>query len=156
MKKKKIYWPFGNNQFDAWEVESVAGQLVVRRNHALVKAGSRRCQGWDLWLDGEFLGAVGSRLFAELGDLTRRELKTIVVPACCGRYETLVPGQPLKPPPGWGGRRYRAGRPTLGVARRVRLSTTLEQRTIELIDEARGNASRGVYLDELIQGQRKG
>ena len=70
MKKRRVYWPHGNPQFDAWQFESPAGILVVRRNHPLAtKDGS--CHGWDIWLGEAPLGAVGSRSLTELASLFR-------------------------------------------------------------------------------------
>jgi hypothetical protein len=66
MKKRRVKWPFGNPDFTAFEVESAAGVLVARRNHALVRTGERLCQGWDLWLDGKFAGALNSRTLSDL------------------------------------------------------------------------------------------
>ncbi len=153
MTKRRIYWPYGNPHYDAWEITSPAGQLVVRRNHALVKSGSRQCQGWDLWLNGKHLGAVGSRPFSDLGSLSRRSLKSLVRSACCGRYEEFIPGTPLKSRPGWGGPRPNAGRPPKGETKRVKFSTTIDRRTSEFIDQQRGDSSRGEYLDRLVQGR---
>jgi hypothetical protein len=153
VKKRRIYWPSGNPRFDAWEVESPAGQLVARRNHPLVSSGPRQCQGWDLWLDGKHLGAVASRAIAELAGLSRRELKSLSRPACCGRHAEFTPEAAHAARSGWGGRRPNAGRPPKGEARRVRLSTTIARRTVELLDRRRGEQSRGEYLDDLIQGR---
>jgi hypothetical protein len=41
MKKRRVNWPYGNPDFTAFEVESAAGVLVARRNHALVRTGER-------------------------------------------------------------------------------------------------------------------
>lgn len=153
MAKRRIYWPFGNPRFDAWELDSPAGQLVARRNHPLVNRGTRHCQGWDVWLDGKHLGAVASRAVHELAQLSRRDLKALARPACCSRYEEFVPGTPLSSRPNWGGRRPNAGRPPKGDQKRLKLSTTIARRTIELIDRRRGEDSRGEYLDRLVQGR---
>ena len=153
MKKRRIYWPYGNPRFDAWEIASPAGRLVARRNHPLVRHGSRYCQGWDLWLNGKHLGAVASPAVGELAQLSRRELKALARPACCGRYEEFNSGTPLKSRPGWGGQRPNAARPPKGEAKCVRLSTTQDRRTVELIDRRRGAASRGAYLDRLVRGR---
>jgi len=40
MKKRRVNWDFGNPACTAWEVETAAGLLVVRRNHALVRTGA--------------------------------------------------------------------------------------------------------------------
>jgi hypothetical protein len=61
MKKHRVNWAFGNPTCAAWEVETAAGLLVVRRNHALVRAGARWRQGRDFWLGGKFAGALSSR-----------------------------------------------------------------------------------------------
>lgn len=153
MAKRRLYWPFGNPRFDAWELDSPAGRLVARRNHPLIKSGARHCQGWDVWLEGKHLGAVASRAISELAELSRRDLKALSRPACCSRYEEIVAGKPAGSRPNWGGRRAGAGRPPKGEQKRLKLSTTIEQRTIELIDRRRGADSRGEYLDQLVQGR---
>jgi len=96
----------------------------VRRNHPLVRRGERLCQGWDIWLDGEFAGTLGSRSFAELTAFSQAELLRAVRPACCGRHRSFLPpeGGGLS---GKGGLRPNAGRKPLGVARRVGLNTTV-------------------------------
>jgi hypothetical protein len=151
MPKRRIYWPYGNPKFDAWEMESAAGRLVLRRNHELRRHKGGRCQGWDVWLNGRYLGAVGSRGLAELVALSRRNLKALVRPACCGRHAEFAVGRVLQSRPGWGGRRANAGRPRKASGRRVDLATTVDPRTLELIDQQRGPVSRGEYLDRLVQ-----
>lgn len=91
MKKRRIKWPYGNPSFVAYEVEAAAGLLVARRNHALVSAGTRLCQGWDLWLDGKFAGALSSRTLQDLATLTREELLRATRDACCGRHREFSP-----------------------------------------------------------------
>lgn len=152
MKKRRVNWPQGNPEFVAWEFDAPDGRIVVRRNHPIVRNGDRLCQGWDLWLDGEFVGTLGSRPFRELTDLTRAELLRAVRPACCGRHRTFVSVDPGKTS-GKGGHRPNAGRKRLGTTPRLELSTTIDGRTMELIDENRGSRSRGQYLDDLVAGR---
>lgn len=151
MKKRRVNWPHGNPSFGAWEFEIPEGRIVVRRNHPIVRRGKRLCQGWDIWLDGEFVGTLGSRPFGELTDLSRADLLRAVRPACCGRHRSFLPVEPIKSS-SKGGARPNSGRKPLGDARRVELSTTIDGRTMELIDENRGSRSRGQYLDDLVQG----
>ena len=155
MTKRRIYWPSGHPQHDAWELASPAGQLVVRRNHELVDRGRRQCQGWDVWLNGKHLGAIGSRTLAEVGQLSGRTLKQLAQAACCGRYQEFS-GLSGASRPNWGGRRANAGRPCKGNDKRIILSTTVDRATVELIDRRRGEASRGEYLDRLVQGPSRG
>lgn len=152
MKKRRVNWPHGNPEFGAWEFDTPDGLIVVRRNHPIVRRGSRLCQGWDIWLDGKFVGTLGSRPFSELRDLSRAELLRAARPACCGRHRSFLPAQSEKPS-GKGGARPNAGRKSLGAARRIELSTTVDGRTMELIDEHRGSRSRGQYLDDLVAGR---
>lgn len=151
MQKRRIYWPYGNPRHDAWEVLSSAGQLVVRRNHELVNKGNRRCQGWDVWLNGKHLGAIGGRSLVELEELSRHALKSATRAACCSRYKKFDSGTKLKSRPNWGGSRPFAGRPLKGESKRVSISTTLDRNTLELIDWQRGKTSRGEFLDRLVQ-----
>jgi len=58
MKKRRINYP----AFSAWAIGYTAGALVVRHNHTPVRSGRRLWEGGDIWLDGRYLGAVGSRL----------------------------------------------------------------------------------------------
>ena len=60
MKKRRINWSWGNPAFFSWAIDCPAGLLVVRHNHAPARSGRRRCEGWDLWLDGRYLGAAFS------------------------------------------------------------------------------------------------
>jgi hypothetical protein len=150
MKKRRINWPYGNPDFTAFEVESAAGGLVARRNHALVRTGERLCQGWDLWLDGKFAGSLSSRTLSDLATLSREELLRATRLACCGRHHDFHPGQPSLLSRPKGGPRPNAGRPLKGEAKRVKLSLSLAGRTIELIDARRGERSRGEYLDSLV------
>jgi hypothetical protein len=152
MKKRRVRWPLGNPAFAAWEADSPAGRLVLRRNHELVRTGERLCQGWDLWLDGEFVGANGSRILEELAAFSYEELRRVARPACCGRHRNFQQ-ESAATPPGKGGRRPNAGRRPLGAARRVGLNTTVKNQTLELIDERRGTRSRGRYLDDLLGGR---
>jgi hypothetical protein len=150
MKKRRIKWPYGNPAFTAFEVEAAAGLLVARRNHALVRSGARLCQGWDLWLDRKFAGALSSRTLQDLATLPREELLRATRAACCGRHHDFQPEQPRLPRRICGGARPNAGRrPKRGV-KRVRLSLTLASLTLELIDAWRGEQTRGEYLDSLI------
>lgn len=152
MKKRPVNWPLGNLDFVAWEVEAAAGLLVARRNHALVARGERLCQGWDLWLEGKFAGALNSRTLSDLATLSREELLKVTRPACCGRHREFQPDQPrlLRYPRG--GPRPNAGRRPKGAAKRIKLNLTLAGQTIELIDERRGELTRGEYLDRLVLG----
>ena len=152
MKKRRVNWPQGNPAFTAWQIEAPAGQVVARRNHPLVRRGERLCQGWDIWLDGTFVGTLGSRPFAELAAFSRAGLLRAVQPACCGRHRSFLPTE-AGTPSNKGGLRPNAGRKPLGAARRVGLNTTIEGHTLELIDERRGLRSRGQYLDDLLQGR---
>ena len=151
MKKRRVNWPFGNPDFAAFEVESAAGLLVARRNHALVRTGQRLCQGWDLWLDGKFAGALSSRTLSDLATLSREELLRATRAACCGRHRDFHPDQPRLLPRSKGGPRPNAGRRPKGETKRIKLSVTLAGATLELIDARRGDRSRGEYLDSLIQ-----
>jgi hypothetical protein len=153
MFKRRVYWPYGNPRFDAWELDSEAGQLVVRRNHHLVKGGERQCQGWDLWLNGKFLGAIGSRSLTELSALPWPELSSLTRSACCGRHESFPQGRPAPSLSQRGGRRPNAGRKPRGDLKRIKLNTTIDQMTAMLIDRRRGKLSRGEFLDRLVQGR---
>jgi hypothetical protein len=150
MKKRRINWPLGNPDFTAWEVETAAGSLVVRRNHALVRCGQRLCHGWDLWLEGKFAGAAGSRTLSDLATLSREELLRVVRAACCGRHREFQLDQPRLLSRPKGGPRPNAGRRPKGEAKRVKLSLRLAPQTLELIDARRGERSRGEYLDSLV------
>lgn len=150
MKKRRIKWLYGNPAFAAFEVEAAAGLLVARRNHPLVRAGARLCQGWDLWLDGKFAGALSSRTLQDLATLARAELLRATRPACCGRHHEFQPEQPRWPRRAWGGVRLNAGRRPAHGVKRVKLSLTLASLTLELIDARRGAHTRGEYLDSLV------
>lgn len=154
MKKRLVNWPLGNSDFVAWEVEAAAGLLVARRNHPLVARGDRLCQGWDLWLDGKFAGALNSRTLSDLATLSREDLLKVTRPACCGRHREFQPDQPrlLRYPRG--GPRPNAGRRPKGSAKRIKLNLTLAGQTIELIDARRGDLTRGEYLDSLVLGDQ--
>ena len=149
MKKRRIKWPYGNPAFAAFEVEAAAGLLVARRNHALVRSGERLCQGWDLWLDGKFAGALSSRTLTDLATLAREELLRATRDACCGRHREFQPEQPRLPRARGGARPHAGRRPKSGV-KRVKLSLTLTHLTLELIDARRGAQTRGEYLDSLV------
>jgi len=155
MSKRRTYWPYGNPRFDAWELDSQAGRLVVRRNHPLVKGGRRQCQGWDLWLNDKFLGAIGSRSLAELGALSWPELSSLARSACCGRHESFLQGRSSQYQSQRGGRRPNAGRKPRGDLKRIKFNTTIDQQTAILIERRRGKLSRGEYLDRLVQGRGK-
>lgn len=60
----------------------IVAAVVVRRNHALVRAGARWRQGWDVWLEGKFAGALSSRTLSDLATLSRGELLAVLRPAC--------------------------------------------------------------------------
>lgn len=145
MTKRRVYWPHGNPQFDAWQIESPAGTLIVRRNHALATSDGR-CHGWDLWLGETPLGAIGSRSLSELATLTREQLDALRRPACCGRYQDFSPKRPRR-----GGPRPGSGRKLKGEELRVRLTTTVDRSTLTLIDERRGALSRGEFLDRALR-----
>ena len=149
MKKRRIKWPYGNPSFVAYEVEAAAGLLIARRNHALVSAGTRLCQGWDLWLDGKFAGALSSRTLQDLATLTREELLRATRDACCGRHREFQPEQP-RLPRARGGARPNAGRRPKSGVKRLKLSLTLTRLTLDLIDARRGALTRGEYLDSLF------
>jgi hypothetical protein len=153
MFKRRIYWPYGNPRFDAWELDSQAGRLIVRRNHPLVKGGERQCQGWDLWLNDKFLGAIGSRSLTELNALPWLELSSLARSACCGRHESFPHGRTVPSLSQRGGRRPNAGRKPRGDLKRIKLNTTIDQMTAMLIDRRRGKLSRGEFLDRLVQGR---
>ncbi len=156
MKKRRVNWAFGNPGCTAWEVETAAGLLVVRRNHALVRAGARWCQGWDVWLGGKFAGALSSRTLSDLATLSRGELLAVLRTACCGRHREFQDDQPRLPSAKrGGGARPNAGRRTRGEAKRVQISAMVEPRTLELIDQERGERSRGQYLDWLVRRRRR-
>jgi hypothetical protein len=70
--------------------------------------------------------------------------------ACCGRHRDFQPDQPRLHQRQKGGPRPNAGRPPKGAAKRIKLSLTLTGRTVELIDERRGERTRGEYLDSLV------
>ncbi len=137
MKKHRSNWSQGNPAFPAWAMETAAGQAIARRNHSLIRQGERMCQGWDIWLDGTFVGTLGSRRLAELAGFSRPALLRVVQPACWGRHRSF-PGMDITFPTLKGGLRPNAGRKLLGLARRVGLNTTIAGRTLELIDEQRG------------------
>jgi hypothetical protein len=150
VKKRRVYWPQGNPQFDAWQIDSPAGTLVVRRNHELAtKNGS--CHGWDVWLDASPLGAIGSRSLSELAALSREQLDALARTACCGRHRDYDAQEPA--PRRRGGAREGAGRKLMGESHRVRLTTTVDQSTLELIDRLRGESSRGEFLDRALRAQ---
>jgi hypothetical protein len=128
MKKRQTQWAFGNLAFPAWDVETPAGHLLVRRNHPLVRTGTRLCQGWDVWLEGLFAGALGSRSLHDLATLSRTELLTALRPACCGRHREFQEEQPRLHKQS-GGVRPNAGRKPRNVQHRVSLSTWVEART---------------------------
>jgi hypothetical protein len=150
VKKRRLYWPHGNPQFDAWEISSPGGPLIARRNHALV-TGKHGCQGWDLWIEQRYIGALAGRGLADLASLARAQLLQIVRPACCSRHRDWSQRWTTKAAGGWGGPRPNSGRPRRGDLPRVRLGTTIDPRTLEIIDRLRGAASRGEFLDQLIQ-----
>lgn len=150
MKKRRIKWPYGNPAFAAFEVKAAAGLLVARRNHALVRSGERLCQGWDLWLDGKFAGALSSRTLKDLATLAREDLLRATRDACCGRHREFQPEQPRLPRARGGARPHAGRRPKSGV-KRVKLSLTLTRLTLELIDARRGAQTRGEYLDSLVK-----
>ncbi len=151
MKKRRVNWSFGNPAFPAWEVETAAGKILLRRNHALVDTGPRQCQGWDVWVDGHFVGALGSRTLQDFASLNRKELLTALLPACCGRHRRY---QEASPRTTRGGVRAVAGRKPLGEELRVPLSTFVAPQTLARLDELRSSRSRGQYLDALLANRR--
>jgi hypothetical protein len=156
MKKRRINWSWGNPSFSAWVIDYPAGGLVLRRNHDPIRTGGRRCEGWDLWLDGRYLGAVGSRTFPELVTLSRRELSTLVRTDCCAQHRDFAFGAGSEPTTGkHGGRRPNAGRKPKGEAKRVRLSLTVDLETFTRLERVRGKTSRGQYIDKLMRTHRR-
>jgi len=151
MKKRRINWSWGNPAFSAWTIDYPAGALVVRHNHAPVRSGRRLCEGWDLWLNGRYLGAIGSRSFGELIALPRQELSSLARTACCARHQEFSFGADGETTGRHGGRRPNAGRKPKGETKRVRLSLTVAPETFALLERVRGESSRGRYLDNLIQ-----
>lgn len=150
MTKRRIYWPYGNPESDAWQLEAVAGPLVVRRNHPLVRTGRPACQGWDVWLAGRYVGAFTACSLLDLAELPRRQLKASARAACCARHHDYSTGSSASRP-NWGGRRPNAGRRPTGDAKRVDLATTVDRATLALIDDLRGSASRGQFLDRVVR-----
>jgi hypothetical protein len=53
-----------------------------------------------------------------------------------------------------GGPRPNDGRRPKGAAKRIKLNLTLAGQTIALIDERRGDLTRGEYLDRLVLGDQ--
>jgi hypothetical protein len=127
--------------------EAAAGKILLRRNHALVDTGPRQCQGWDVWIDERFVGALGSRTLQDLASMKRKELLAALLPACCGRHRSF---QAARPRATRGGVRAGAGRKPIGTERRVPLSTFVAPQTLTRLDELRGSRSRGQYLDALL------
>lgn len=150
MGKRRIYWQYGNPQFDAWTMETDSGQLVIRRNHALIKSRNSNCEGWDVWQGERFLGAIGSCSLRELSELSSAQLKKLLLPACCGKHRDFAVERVKHSSAGWGGRRANAGRRCKAEVRRVNLATTVDRRTLEWIDRNRGSASRGEFIDQLV------
>lgn len=151
MQKRRVNWSCGNPAFPTWEIETAAGKILLRRNHVLVNTGPRQCQGWDVWIDGRFAGALGSRTLQDLASLNHKELLKALLPACCGRHRGF---QEAPPRAARGGVRVGAGRKPLGEERRVPLSTFVDPQTLARLDELRGNRSRGQYLDALLARRR--
>lgn len=149
MQKRQVNWSCGNPAFPAWEIEAAAGRILLRRNHALVDTGPRQCQGWDVWIDGHFAGALGSRTLQDLASLNHKELLKALLPACCGRHRSFQEARSTR-----GGVRAGAGRKPLGEVRRVPLSTFVAPQTLARLDELRGSRSRGQYLDALLTRRR--
>lgn len=147
--KRRIHWPHGNPNADAWQLDAEAGLIVVRRNHPLVASARGGCQGWDVWIEGRYLGAVGTCSLSELAELPRKRLKSAARRACCARHQDFSKGVAASRP-GWGGRRAGAGRKPKGQARRVYFSAMLDPHTLERIDRLRGAASRGEFIDRLV------
>lgn len=150
MKKRRIQWSFGNPQFQAYAVDAVAGSLVARRNHMLVRTGARLCQGWDLWLDGKFAGALSSRTLADLVTLERAELLRAVRSACCGRHHDFQPDQPRLLARPKGGARPQAGRRPRGEHKRTKLGLTLPGALLAQVDAQRGSQTRSEYIERLL------
>ena len=151
MKKRRIQWPFGNPQFTAFAVDAVAGPLVARRNHALVRTGARLCQGWDLWLDGKFAGALSSRTLRDLATLERTELLRATRAACCGRHHDFQPEQPRLLARPKGGARPQAGRRPRGAHKRIKLGLTLPGTLLAQVDAQRGLQTRSDYIERLLR-----
>ena len=155
LKKRRINWSWGNPAFSAWVIDVPAGLLVVRHNHEPVRSGRRRCEGWDIWMDGLYLGSIGSRSFGELIGISSRELATMVRPSCCARHQEYPFGANSEKPGKHGGSRPNAGRKPRGEGKRVRLSVTVDPKTFALLERVRGENSRGQYLDHLIQSSNR-
>jgi hypothetical protein len=149
MKKRRIKWPYGNPSFVAYEGAAAAGLLLARRNPARVSAGTRLCQGGDLWRAGKFAGALRSCTRQDLATLPREELWWAPRAACGGRHREFQPEQP-RLPRARGGARPNAGRRPKGGVKRLKLSLTLTRLTWDLIAARRGALTRGAYLDSLF------
>jgi hypothetical protein len=91
---------------------------------------------------------------SDLATLSREELLKVTRPACCGRHREFQPDQPRLMRYPRGSPRPNAGRRPKGGAKRIKLNLTLAGQTIELIDERRGDLTRGEYLDSLVLGDR--
>lgn len=150
MKKQRIQWPFGNAQFQAYAVDAVAGSLVARRNHALVRTGARLCQGWDLWLNGKFAGALSSRTLSDLATLERADLLRATRAACCGRHHDFQPAQPRLLARPKGGARPQAGRRPRGEHKRIKFGLTLPGALLARVDAQRGAQTRSEYIERLL------
>ena len=147
--KRKIHWPHGNPNSDAWQLDSEAGLIVIRRNHPPIISARGGCQGWDVWIEGRYLGAIGSCSLSELAELPRKRLKSAARRACCARHQDFSKGAAASRP-GWGGPRQGAGRKLKGQSCRVYFTAMLDPRTLERIDRLRGDASRGEFIDRLV------
>ena len=149
MGRRRIHWPHGNPTSDAWQLEAEAGQLVARRNHIFVNRQRGGCQGWDVWLDGTFLGVIGTRSLSELAELPRETILQAARRACCALYQDFSQASRLRAP--WGGARPGAGRKPIGAAKRVSLTAMVAPTTLERIDRLRGETSRGQFLDHVLE-----
>ena len=149
VRKQRIHWPHGNPNTDAWQINAEAGSIVVRRNHPLVTSARGGCQGWDVWIEERYLGAIGTRSLSELAELPRERLESAARAACCARHQDFS-ASAAAASSSWGGRRKGAGRKAKGQARRVYVTAMVDPRTLERIDQLRGAASRGQFLDSLV------
>jgi hypothetical protein len=151
MKKHIKDFPFGNPQFKPMTLDSRLGLLVVRRNHRTVDRKGEQCNGLNVWLNGQYLGAIGSRTLSELSTMSEEELKSATFPACCGKHKDFDFGTKSNR----GGARPGAGRPIRGEQKRLRISAMLDPKTIAYLDQKRGEFSRSEFLDQIIAERAK-
>lgn len=151
MKKLLKGFPYGNPQFKPMLLDSKLGQLVVRRNHKTINRKGEQCNGLNVWLSGQYLGAIGSRTLSELCTMSEKELRSATFAACCGKHKDFDFGVKANR----GGARPGAGRPIKGEAKRIRISAMLDPKTVQYLDEERGMRSRSEFLDLIIAERAK-